>query len=361
MEPYIIPLSDVRLADVPQVGGKNASLGELQGALASEGINVPDGFAITAAAFREFLRVNELEEHLANLMRWVQRPAYDNLHEMGSRARALILDAVMPEALKVDITTAYRSLCQQEKMHVAVRSSATAEDLPDASFAGQHDSFLNIEGERNLLNAVQHCFASLYNDRAIKYREDKGFRHDQVAISVGVQKMVNASEGGAGVCFTLEPETGFRDIIHLSAVWGLGESIVQGISSPDEYYVFKPTLEQGKKAIIQRKIGAKEFTMQYAAGGRNITSVPTALDRRQAFVLADAEVYQLSRWALAIERHYGRPMDIEWARDGGTGKIFIVQARPETVHAAAHQPMRSFYTIREKGACLVKERQSGKK
>lgn len=258
MEPLVMKFKDIGINDVPRVGGKNASLGEMFSRLADKKISIPDGFATTADAFWYFIDENKLRDPLKDLMTQLDTKEYANLKSIGEQARSLILKAKMHEDLTKAIMQEYAALCGNEYFEVAVRSSATAEDLPQASFAGQHESYLNISGEENLLKAVQKCFASLYTDRAIKYREDNHFEHAKVALSVGIQKMVRSDKACAGVGFTLEPESGFRDIIHLSGVWGLGENIVQGTVTPDEFFVFKPTLKQGKSAIIQKKLCVKK-------------------------------------------------------------------------------------------------------
>ena len=326
------------------VGGKNASLGEMLSTLSEQGIKVPDGFATTAHCFWTFLDHNGLREPLRQLLAGLDRSGFSNLKDIGGRARNLINDAELPADIAGEIVQAYRVLGGGEPLAVAVRSSATAEDLPQASFAGQHESYLNIKGEREVLHAVQHCFASLYTDRAIKYREDNGFAHEKIALSVGVQKMVRSDEACSGVGFTLETESGFRDVIHLSGVWGLGENIVQGTVTPDEFLVFKPTLRQGKAALIQKKLGEKEKTMIYAGEGGEATTlnIATPEEKRRQYVLTDEEVLQLARWALLIEDHYNKPMDIEWAKDGETGELYLIQARPETV-----QSRKSPYQVTE--------------
>lgn len=355
MEPYILSFQQLSLRDLPRVGGKNASLGEMLSRLAEQQIPVPDGFAVTAHAFREFLLVNQLDEPLRQLMKEIDRPSYQNLNLIGEKARTLIQQGIFPEDLAKAIENAYSAMDAGNDMAVAVRSSATAEDLPEASFAGQHDSFLNVRGKQALLNAVRNCFASLYTNRAIKYREDHGFTHDQVALSVGVQKMVRSDLAGSGVLFTLEPESGFRDVIHISSVWGLGENIVQGTVTPDEYLVFKPTLKSGHQPIIQKKLGSKSLTMIYGEGdGNALINQPTPVEKQESFVLSDQEVMQLSRWAIQIEKHYAKPMDIEWARDGETNQLFIIQARPETVHAGANPNLLKEYTLKGKGPQLCK-------
>jgi pyruvate, water dikinase len=356
MDELIRKFSELRMKDVPLVGGKNASLGEMFNDLASHGVRIPDGFATTAEAFRSYLKQNELDKKLDDLLKDLDREEYSNLNSIGKQARELILSGKFSEELKQAIRKAYRDLSGEKDNGVAVRSSATAEDLPEASFAGQHDSFLNISGEEALLKAVKDCFASLYTNRAIKYREDKDFEHREVALSVGVQKMVRSDCGCSGVGFTIDPETGFRDVIHLAGVWGLGENIVQGTVNPDEFYVFKPTLVNEKMAIIQKKLGAKEKTMVYAGsnGHTSTMNMDTQLEKQDQFVLSDREIMDLAKWALEIEKHYEKPMDIEWAKDGISGELFIIQARPETVHTTAKEELQLQYKLLEKGKVLAK-------
>jgi pyruvate,water dikinase len=333
---FIKKLAEISINDLGIVGGKNASLGEMYNQLSGEGIKVPGGFATTAASFEFFLSQNDLRPKLQALLRQLDRENYSNLPEIGFKARQLILSAQLPGELCEQVLAAYAELSGEAYCEVAVRSSATAEDLPDASFAGQHESFLNVKGEEEILAALHNCFASLYTDRAIKYREDKGFAHEKVLLSVGIQRMVRSDKGSAGVAFTLEPESGFPGIIHISGVWGLGENIVQGTVTPDEFFVFKHTLRLGRQAILQKKLGDKLKTMVYAPAndkGSVTMNLDTSKDRQDQFVLNDADVLKLARWCLLIEDHYKKPMDIEWARDGITGEIFIVQARPETVHS----------------------------
>jgi len=353
MQKFIKKFNEIGIADVPTVGGKNSSLGEMFTQLSSKGIRVPDGFATTAFAFWTFLDCNKLWESLQQLLSTLDKENFSNLKEVGARARALISAAKIPDEISKDIVNAYKELCGGKDIEVAVRSSATAEDLPNASFAGQHESYLNIKGEDALLKAVQACFASLYTNRAIKYREDNGFAHEKVALSVGVQKMVRSDKACSGVGFTLEPESGFRDVIHLSGVWVLGENIVQGTVTPDEFYIFKPTLTQGKQAIIQKKLGDKAKTMVYSADENTpVINIETPKEKREQFVLTDAEVTKLATWALLIEQHYKKPMDIEWAKDGFTNELFIIQARPETVHSRENPFVVKEYTLSEKGELL---------
>jgi pyruvate, water dikinase len=342
MKELIKPFNTIGIEDVPLVGGKNASLGEMFNNLADKGVPVNDP--------------------LSNLMHKLDHENYSNLKDIGKQARTLILNATLSDDLKGEILKKYKLLCKGDYFPVAVRSSATAEDLPTASFAGQHESYLNINGETALLKAVLRCFASLYTDRAIKYREDNGFKHEKVALSVGVQKMVRSDKGSAGVGFSLEPESGFRDIIHLTGVWGLGENIVQGSVTPDEFFVFKPTLVQGKQAIIQKKLGEKALTMIYNDNPEQpIINIDTPSVKRNKFVLSDAEVLKLARWTLAIEQHYKKPMDIEWAKDGITGELFIVQARPETVRSRENPLKMMEYKLRERGKILAEGNAIGSK
>jgi len=330
--------------------------------LSSKGIPVPDGFAITAFAFEEFLTHNSLHSPLYNLMLQLDKKNYSNLKEIGAKARKLLLYAELPKNLQLAIAHAYKELCGNTYFEVAVRSSATAEDLPQASFAGQHESYLNIKGEDALPDAVKKCFASLYTDRAIKYREDNGFAHEKVALSVGVQKMVRSDKASSGVGFTLEPESGFRDIIHLSGVWGLGENIVQGTVTPDEFFVFKPTLLQGKNAIIQKKLGEKAKTMIYGNDEKNpVINITTPKEKQELFVLNDEEVTKIANWALIIENHYQKPMDIEWAKDGITHEIFIIQARPETVHSQRNPLLVKEYKLLNKGEAITQGEAIGSK
>jgi pyruvate, water dikinase len=299
----------------------------------------------------KFLSRNDLHSRLHELTHRLDKTNFSNLKEIGAEARRLIMAAPLPHDIERSITSGYKNLCGKNDLEVAVRSSATAEDLPEASFAGQHESYLNIKGEKELLNAVHRCFASLYTDRAIKYREDNGFPHELVSLSVGIQKMVRSDKACAGVGFTLEPESGFPDIIHLSGVWGLGENIVQGTVTPDEFFIFKPTLRQNKQAIIQKKLGDKLKTMIYARAedkSSDTINVDTPKEKQEQFVLSDDEVLKLANWCLVIEEHYQKPMDIEWAKDGITGEMFIVQARPETVHSGKNLYHSIEYELEER-------------
>lgn len=351
---WIRRFREIGLTDVPSVGGKNASLGEMISRLASFGIPVPDGFATTALAFEDFLSQNSLHLPLRELIQQLDHVQYSNLREIGSAARKLLMEAELPIHLKQAVLDAYKELGKEEPIAVAVRSSATAEDLPEASFAGQHESYLNIRGEDALLQAVKKCFASLYTDRAIKYREDHGFQHEKVALSVGVQIMVRSDISCSGVLFTLEPESGFRDIIHISGVWGLGENIVQGTVTPDEFMVFKPTLGKAKQPILQKRLGEKEQTMIYGDTAETpVLNLPTPPEKRDVFVLTDEEIVQLATWSGIIEEHYAKPMDIEWAKDGLQNQLYIIQARPETVHSRANPLLQKEYKIEKAGARLL--------
>ncbi|MEZ0369329.1 MAG: phosphoenolpyruvate synthase, partial [Candidatus Sericytochromatia bacterium] len=374
MRDWILPFKEISLTDLPEVGGKNASLGEMIKQLSPQGIQVPDGFAITSQAYWDFLATNELKPRLGELLAGLDTENFSNLHQIGVEARSLVLEARLPEMLQVAIGRAYQELKEKEPgLQVAVRSSATAEDLPDASFAGQQESYLNIRTLTELIEACRHCYASLFTDRAIKYRCDKGFDHMQVALSIGVQKMVRSDKASAGVCFTLEPETGFDQVILITGSWGLGENVVQGAVNPDEFYVFKPSLEAGKYPIISRRLGSKAQTMVYAEellGGqhrstgvsRTTVNLPTARQKQEQYVLSDAEVIQLARWCRQIESHYGRPMDIEWAKDGLSNQIFIVQARPETVHGRQRSAYQYHaYQLLEKGEILARGKNIGDK
>ncbi|HLK29640.1 MAG TPA: phosphoenolpyruvate synthase [Puia sp.] len=354
MSILIKKFNEISIADIPVVGGKNASLGEMLKNLSSKGIKVPNGFATTASAFWHFLDDNKLRERLHEIMERLDKEKFSNLKEIGRQSRELLLHAKMPKDLSDEIIASYKELCGKADAAVAVRSSATAEDLPEASFAGQHESYLNIKGEKALLEAVQKCFASLYTDRAIKYREDGGFAHDKTALSVGIQKMVRADKACSGVGFTLEPESGFRNVIHLAGVWGLGENIVQGTVTPDEFFVFKPSLIQGKKSVIQKKSGTKLLTMIYSDHKENpVVNIETPKEKQEQFVLNENEITKLAGWALQIEQHYKKPMDIEWAKDGITNELFIIQARPETVHSRKNPLQIKEYKLLAKGKELA--------
>ncbi|BCW84181.1 phosphoenolpyruvate synthase [Arthrobacter sp. NicSoilE8] len=346
------------LADIPRIGGKNASLGELTRSLQAAGVRIPEGFATTADAYRQFLADNGLESLIAGCIN-DYRLRKTSLREAGSRIRNAILGAEFPPETAAAISAGYAELCRRgggQDVAVAVRSSATAEDLPDASFAGQQETYLNVSGSAAVLDACKRCFASLFTDRAISYREIKGFEHLDVALSVGVQRMVRSDLGASGVMFSIDTESGFPRCAVISAAWGLGETVVQGTINPDKYQVFKPLLaDPDLVPIIQREVGTKERKLIYGQDGDTGTQmVDTSEAERKALVLSDAEVLLLARWAVAVEEHYGRPMDMEWAKDGITGELFMVQARPETVQA--QRPLTSFrmYKLKESGTVLAR-------
>jgi pyruvate,water dikinase len=358
---YAIPFNRIRSTDLSLVGGKNASLGEMVHQLTASGVQVPSGFAITASAYRLFLSENQLEQPLKAALQALDASKLSNLAEIGQTCRTLIGSGRLPDAVREAVLSAYRQMQDNERVSVAVRSSATAEDLPSASFAGQHDSYLNIDGEDMLLNAVLRCYASLFNDRAIKYRIDHGFEHLDVALSVGVQRMVRSDQGSAGVAFTLDPETGFDKVIYITSAWGLGENVVQGAVVPDEFYLFKPSIEQHKHSIIQRRLGAKENKMVYASDPSNpVVNVETTPTERNVYSLSESDVIKLGEWCSIIEKHYQTPMDIEWAKDGVTGELFIVQARPETVHRKEQKPTITEYTLISTSNLLCKGKAVGR-
>lgn len=343
MKELIKPFSQIGLDDIPIVGGKNASLGEMYSKLTPNGINVPDGFAITATAYWDFIEFNNLKKHLTDVLATLDINNFSNLHEVGTKCRSLMISGVLPDELKNAIVNAYHNLVGKysNTTSLAVRSSATAEDLPNASFAGQQETFLNVQGPENLLLACHRCFASLFTDRAIKYRTDNGFGHMKVALSVGVQLMVRSDLSSAGVMFTLEPNSGFENVVFISGAWGLGENVVQGTVNTDEFIVFKPLLGKVSRPIISKRLGSKEKTMIYSLENDTtlgkpedaIKNIDTPQQLANSFILSDADVETLAKWAVIIENYYGRHMDIEWAKDGNTDKLFIVQARPETVHS----------------------------
>ena len=360
---FIIPFSDLNMSRISEAGGKNASLGEMFNRLKAAGVAVPDGFAVTSSAYRHFLHHNKLEEKLSAVLKKLDTKTLDNLPETGKACRNLVAQAKMPEDLQQGIREAYESFAKNKKgdFAVAVRSSATAEDLPTASFAGQHDSFLNIRGADELVETCQRCYVSLFNDRAIKYRIDNGFEHLHVALSVGVQLMVRSDLSGAGVAFTMDPESGFTNVVYITGAWGLGENVVQGAVSPDEWVVFKPTLGKSRDSILKKKLGAKEKTMVYAdkTSGHVTRNEDTPVGQRNSYVLNDEEIHQLATWCVAIEKHYGMPMDIEWAKDGVDGQLYIVQARPETVHSQREQNVVHTYKLTSKGKELCRGKAVG--
>lgn len=334
MEPLIIPFSDLSMRDLSQVGGKNASLGEMIRELSSMGIEVPDGYAITVEAYEEFLSHNNIKDTLSRTLASLDHEMLANLPDVGHTCRNIVMTGSLPPKVEDAIRKKHQNFLASygADLSFAIRSSATAEDSPTASFAGQHESFLNVNGIDQVLQSVKQCYASLFNDRAIKYRIDNGFSDMSVALSVGVQVMVRSDKGSAGVAFTIEPENGNENLIYITGAWGLGESVVQGAVNTDEFYMFKPALEAGKNGLVYRLLGSKEQMLVYGEGGQKTTWRKTSPSQRDQFVLDSEEVNKLGIWCAAIAKHYGMPMDIEWAKDGITQKIFIVQARPETVH-----------------------------
>ena len=365
MNDLVLWLDALRMSDLGKVGGKNASLGEMIGNLSRLGVSVPGGFATTADAFRHYLEQSGLAQRIQQRLAALDVDNVDALVAAGKEIRQWIVDTALPAQLEQAIRDAYVTLCRDagaEDIAVAVRSSATAEDLPDASFAGQQETFLNVVGIDDVLHKVKEVFASLYNDRAIAYRVHQGFRHEEVFLSAGVQLMVRSDVGASGVLFTLDTESGFRDVVFVTGSYGLGEMVVQGAVNPDEFYVFKPTLKAGKPAILRRNLGAKQLRMVYSgAPGERVKTEDTPADLRQRFCISDEDVQALAKQALTIEQHYGRPMDIEWAKDGHTGKLYIVQARPETVKSRAHATQLERFHLGEKGPVLAEGRAIGQK
>ncbi len=365
---YVIPLEQLRIGDVEQVGGKNASLGEMISQLAGSGVRVPGGFATTAQAYREFLAHQGLADRINALLSRLDVDDVMALAQAGAQIRQWVVETPFPAALEAAIHEHYKQLVSDgaAQTSFAVRSSATAEDLPDASFAGQQESFLNIHGYENILHAIKEVFASLYNDRAIAYREHMNFDHEKVALSAGVQRMVRSDRAASGVMFTLDTESGFDQVVFITASYGLGETVVQGAVNPDEFYVHKPTLAQGKPSVIRRNLGSKLIKMVFAdekRAGRSTETVDVPEADRHRFSLSNADVLELARYATIIERHYGRPMDIEWGKDGDDGKLYILQARPETVKSqnAEHGLVIEKYRIRQHGKVLTSGRAIGQK
>ena len=365
MNENILWLHALRLSDLARVGGKNSSLGEMIGHLAGLGVSVPGGFATTAEAFKDFIAHNTLHQRIFDRLATLDVEDVPALNAAGAEIRGWVIDAPLQPQLDTDIRTAYTQLCTENggtEIAVAVRSSATAEDLPDASFAGQQETFLNVTGADDVVRKVKEVFASLYNDRAIAYRVHHGFKHEDVFLSAGVQLMVRSDVGSSGVLFTLDTESGFRDVVFVTASYGLGENVVQGAVNPDEFYVYKPTLRAGKPAILRRSMGAKQIRMVYSdKPGERVRNEDTPTELRNAFSISDEDVQELSRQALTIEEHYGRPMDIEWAKDGITGKLFVVQARPETVKSRAHATQIERYSLGRRGEVICEGRAIGHK
>jgi pyruvate,water dikinase len=348
MKRHIIWFKDLSLRDVPKVGGKNASLGEMLSKLSKKGVNIPDGFALTSEAYWYFLRENKLEEKLKKLIRGLKYRDVRNLQKIGSAARRLIMGGKFPEDLKKEIVSAYKKLSEnyrQKNADVAIRSSGVAEDAPTDSFAGQFETFLNVSGEKELLESLKKCLASSFNDRVIVYREEKKISHLDFALSIGVQKMVRSDLASSGIIFTLDTETGFRNVVLLNSIWGIGEMIVKGQITPDEFYIFKPTLKKGFKSIIRKDLGRKDKKYIYSKSG-GLKEVNVSPSQQLKFSLQDEEVLKLAEWAVIIEEHYGRPQDIEWAKDGETGQLFVVQSRPETVRSTENAGSYQEYQIK---------------
>ncbi len=365
MVEYVVSLDKLGNHDVERVGGKNASLGEMISNLAGAGVSVPGGFATTAQAYRDFIDANNLDARIHDLLDALDTDDVNALAKAGSQIRQWILEADFPAQLDADIRSAFAQMANgNDNMAVAVRSSATAEDLPDASFAGQQETFLNIRGVDNVIYAAKEVFASLFNDRAISYRVHQGFDHRNVALSVGVQRMVRSETAAAGVMFSLDTESGFRDVVFITGAYGLGETVVQGAVNPDEFYVHKQTLAAGRPAILRRNLGSKALKMIYgsdASAGKSIETVDVDQAERMRFCLTDAEVSNLAQQAVIIEQHYGCPMDIEWAKDGDDGQLYIVQARPETVKSRSNLNVMERYLLKEQGTVLVEGRAIGQR
>mgnify|MGYP003493631067 FL=1 len=365
MNHNVLPFEQLRKEDVDSVGGKNSSLGEMISQLAGAGVRVPTGFATTAQAFRDFLTHNDLTAKIAERLEGLDIEDVRALAAAGADIRKWVVAAPFQPALEADVRTAYADLSKDDNAAAsyAVRSSATAEDLPDASFAGQQESYLNVAGIDDVLDKIKHVFASLYNDRAIAYRVHKGFTHAEVALSAGIQRMVRSDVGASGVMFTLDTESGFDQVVFITSSYGLGETVVQGAVNPDEFYVFKPTLAQGKAAIIRRSIGSKLIQMQFTQAGEEgrVKTVDVPLELRNRYSITDEDVNQLAKYAVIIEQHYGRPMDIEWAKDGDDGKIYILQARPETVKSQQGDKAELSYVLKGNASVLTTGRAIGQK
>jgi pyruvate,water dikinase len=363
LEPYVIKLNELGMNDVETVGGKNASLGEMIGNLSDLGVSVPGGFATTAAAYREFLKADSLDDRINELLADLNVDDIEALTSAGARIRSWILEAPLPQRLMDEIHVAWNEMSNGKDITVAVRSSATAEDLPDASFAGQQETFLNIRGLDNVIDAMHQVFASLFNDRAIAYRVHQGFEHSLVALSAGIQTMVRSDVGSAGVMFTLDTETGFRDAVFVTASYGLGETVVQGAVNPDEFYVYKPSLAAGKRAILRKNLGSKALKMIYSDNpkpGETVETIDVDDADRRSFSLSDEDVIELSKMAVTIENHYQRPMDIEWGKDGFDGTLYILQARPETVQSRSGRTIQR-YKLKAHSKVITTGRSIGQK
>jgi pyruvate, water dikinase len=363
---YVIGFDQLRMTDVERVGGKNASLGEMISQLSQAGVSVPTGFATTAEAYREFLRHDKLDERINAALTQLDIEDVEALAKAGAQIRKWVVDAPFPKQLEDEIRDAFGKLVADSgpEPSFAVRSSATAEDLPDASFAGQQETFLNVRGLDNVMHAIKDVFASLFNDRAISYRVHQGFEHNLVALSAGIQRMVRSDTGASGVMFTIDTESGFKDVVFITASWGLGEAVVQGSVNPDEFYVYKPNLVARRPAILRRTVGAKALKMVYSQDrkiGRTVDTVEVPQEDRLRFCLTDADIESLARQAVIIEQHYGRPMDIEWGKDGNDGKLYILQARPETVKSRATANTLQRYKLKGQGKVLSEGRAIGQK
>ncbi len=360
---YVLPFEELRVGDVESVGGKNSSLGEMISQLASMGVRVPTGFATTSLAFRDFLQHNQLDRKISERLVQLNVDDVRALAEAGAEIRAWIENASFQPRLENEIREAFKALDASGIGSFAVRSSATAEDLPDASFAGQQETFLNVSGIEDVLHKIREVFASLYNDRAISYRVHKGFAHAEVALSAGVQRMVRSDTGAAGVMFTLDTESGFPGVVFITSSYGLGETVVQGAVNPDEFYVFKETLAKGKKAIIRRSLGSKLIQMQFAPAGskERVHTVEVSPELRNRFSISDEDITELAKYAVIIENHYGRPMDIEWGKDGQDGKIYILQARPETVKSQSAGQVELRYRLKGNSRVITTGRAIGQK
>jgi pyruvate, water dikinase len=364
----VVPFEQLRMTDVESVGGKNASLGEMISQLSATGVRVPGGFATTAHAFRQFLQHDGLSQKINARLSALNTEDVKALAEAGAQIRQWVLDTPFPAALEQAVRDAFAQLTAgHDTASFAVRSSATAEDLPDASFAGQQETFLNVVGIDDVLHKMKEVFASLYNDRAISYRVHKGFAHADVALSAGVQRMVRSDLGAAGVMFTIDTESGFQDVVFITSSWGLGETVVQGAVNPDEFYVHKPAIRADKLAVIRRSLGSKLIKMEFSSdderrgSGKLVKTVDCSVEQRNRYSLTDADVMELARYALIIESHYGRPMDIEWGKDGQDGMLYILQARPETVKSQAEGKVEHRYKLKQAGTVLVEGRAIGQK
>jgi pyruvate,water dikinase len=354
---YTLPLKEVGINDIPLVGGKNASLGEMLQNLTSLGVNIPDGFVVTVNAYSAYLKHNSLDDKIKNILDSIDYESIESLRRGGMQIRQAFLNGKFPQEMSEEITACYEKLSKlygQDLTDVAVRSSATAEDLPDASFAGQQETFLNVRGPEMLMECIRKCFASLFTDRAISYRQSFGYDHFQLALSVCVQKMVRSDLGSSGVAFSIDTESGFKDAVVINASYGLGEMIVQGAVSPDEYIVFKPLLKEGYKSIIEKKMGNKDKMMIYGEGGdERVKVIPTDEKFRNRFCLKEENILKLANWVMIIEEYYSTlrnkwtPMDVEWAIDGLTKELFIVQARPETIHSQRNPATITEYKIED--------------